>query len=63
MLTLYDPSEQLNGHAQLWMPQPYMIRSNITSIRRQVEPFKDEHHEHAQTSHPTQGPHLFPLRA
>ena len=23
MLALQDPSERLNGHGELWMPQPY----------------------------------------
>ena len=32
MLALHDPSVQLNGHGQLWMPQPYYIVRVLKTI-------------------------------
>lgn len=32
MLGLHDPSELLNGHGQLWMPQPQVNANNHSNI-------------------------------
>ena len=41
----------------------YRTSQALEGPQRQMQPCKGEHREHAQTNQPTQGPHLFPLRA